>query len=120
MDADILGYWELHIMFKGYNMDADILGRQEPYIISKSYIDSKKGLISMVESTQNDVQLRAKGNAATLKNKQLEPITLAGEEVGTKISKNNRVEPTALIGEEVGIKTLRQEGEGTKLSYIRR
>jgi hypothetical protein len=46
-----------------------------------------------------------------LKNKQLEPMTLAGEEVGTKISKNKRFEPTALTGEEVGTKTLRQEGE---------
>ena len=39
MDADILGHWELHIIFKGYNMDIDILERQEPHIISKSHID---------------------------------------------------------------------------------
>jgi hypothetical protein len=40
-------------------------------------------------------------------------MTLAGEEVGTKISKNKRFKPTVLTGKEVGTKTLRQEGEGT-------
>jgi hypothetical protein len=100
MDADILGHWELHIISKGYNIDADILGRQEPYIISKSYIDSKEDLIPIVESIQNNIQPRAKGNTAALKNRRVKSITLTGKEAGTK--------------------TLRQEGEGTKLSYTRR
>jgi hypothetical protein len=34
-------------------------------------------------------------------------MILAGEEVGTKISKNKRFEPIALTGEEIGTKTLR-------------
>jgi hypothetical protein len=88
----------------------------------------------MVESTQKDVLPRAKGNPATLKNKQLKSRTfageevsiktlknkqlksmiLAGEEVGTKISKNKRFKPIALTGEEIGTKTLRQEGERIK------
>ena len=48
-----------------------------------------------------------KATPKTLKNKQLEPMTLAGEEVGTKISKNKRFEPTALTSEEISTKTLR-------------
>jgi len=38
----------------------------------------------MVESTQNDVQPKAKGNTAALKNRRVESMALTGEEAGTK------------------------------------